>query len=150
MGEAIYCLKARFASHEAAEKALPEIKACIEEFGAAYAYWQLRRSKKPAEFWPQFAEKFPTVVAYLNRKFGDCNNSLVGWLDIAGSWTPEPEIYDDAGDTICYQAEVWHCTNWDPFAEFLKTHFGAVCVKWISDKNASLMGLVNVSETSKS
>lgn len=137
MGEATYFLKARFASAEKAQEALPKIRAFLLENREAYAYWQANRDKAPAQFWPDFKIKLPQITWYLGGKVGgNCNNDLSGFLDV-GNLGDDVHLSIapvDASVIQFWSDDVWHFTSWDTLCSWLEIEFGAIKTAWTSSE----------------
>jgi hypothetical protein len=145
MGECNYSIVARFRGRLSDKK-----KQAIKEFFAegilAEDYWQRNRGNTSDNFWPGFTFRFPVVSEYLrtcakiNTVGGDCHNSLAGLLDF-GSEDYLEYMYLK-GNTMTYEALVWHMANWGPLANFIKIKFGAETV-WIgSEENGDSVATI--------
>lgn len=129
-------LKARFASPAAAAEALPALRAFITEGMASHGWW---RAHRPLEqqgrrdaFWQQFRTLFPSVFDYLGPMAGGhCDEALLGFLEFGSEQVNE--LYVE-GEYLFFKAPgLWSGADWEPLADFLKTHFGAEGVAWIGD-----------------
>ena len=136
MSRAIYYLKCRFANAEAAEAALPLIRAFMAEGIEARAWWDAQRSLKGKDqrrtFWRRFQGQFPLVDAYLGERAGGAwDDALAPFLEFGAPDRTELSCEDKF---IKYKAEVWREADWSPLEEFLKAHFGALGTAFIGDE----------------
>ena len=119
MGECTYFFKAQFKTPAQAKKALPKIKAFIEEIREAYKFWHKYRGKL---FWKEFGTKFPLANAYLISLDAEAS----GKLDFGQDEFNEPVLN---GSIIEYEAyNVWHLADWGGLINFFKENYGAVKV----------------------
>lgn len=150
MGEATYYMKARFSSEEAAQAALPKLKAFIDEGLKAEEWWQDHRDWQredalgPAKFFEEFQTRFPQVYLYLKDQCGhdfkDCNNRLAGLLNFGDE---ETDPYQE-DDQIRFSGVVWHCADWTAYENWLRDVLGAVNAGWVSDEYIDPMDLIEV------
>lgn len=137
MGEATYYLKAQFKNRQAAHKALPQVKAFIEEVGKAYTYWQDNRDSRMRDdaFWADFQGQFPQAYDFLKFQGiagGDKNNALAGKISFGD--TGYLDSLQTEGNLLLYHELTWHFADWQPFCEYLKLKFGAEKAGYISDE----------------
>ncbi len=136
MPTAIYYLKVRFETAEAAAAALPAIRAFVHEGVQAFGWWRANRAMESKgerrAFWLRFRGLFPDVHDYLADKAGgNCDEALLGLLEFG---SPDRTELECDGRFLRYKAEVWHGADWTPMGEFLKRRFGALGFAWIGDE----------------
>jgi hypothetical protein len=142
LGEAYYYMKADGCNDEKFEK----IKQFFIEGAKSGDFWQENRGifhKKEltpetlSGFWVPFEKEFPMVSKYLTSigLFGkDFNNALAGYLDFGNPEEVEENIYLSKDGELRYSAFVWHFADWNPLMKFLKTEFGLVNARYVSDE----------------
>lgn len=138
MGECLYLLKAKFATHGKAQIAAKKLVKTLSELDEAYSFWQKNRGKTPAEFWSEFEAKFPLALEILKvtpgmEIGGDCNNGLAGKLSYCGN-DRQVEVL---GNEIKYSEEVWHFASWTGLEIWIKKVLKAKAVVWASESNAA-------------
>lgn len=157
LGEAYYYLRARFKSGEDLRKKFEAIKNFLTKEGKrAEEYWHRNRflevQGKRDIFWRGFRKRFPLVYKYLQtvtkKADGDCNNDLAGILAFS-DMNGQVVLFQDCDNFLCYRALVWHFANWNPLTEFLKQHFGAVDVEWISAESLDPWLYLKINEEKK-
>lgn len=133
-------LKARFVCAEAAAAALPAFRAFIHEGIQARAWWQAHRQLEHRgqrqTFWLRFTEQFPIVRACLGAfAGGDCDQALLGFLEFGSEQANE--LYVEGACLFFKAPGLWNGADWEPMADYLKSHFGAAGVAWIGDDPGS-------------
>lgn len=135
MGECAYRIKAKW------RRGIPQesrdlIEKLLEENREAYNYWQENRSKKAAEFWPEFEKRFPAsteyakfIKAYNNDPYDDMSGKFDFGQDDAGMGFTD-YVFSLESDGV------WHFADWQPLADWLE-HLGAHRVIWDSEENQS-------------
>lgn len=128
MGEAVYKLKAKFKTPEAAKAANVLLTAFLTETEKAFWFWQDNRDSamEHKAFWTAFKADYPNTYAFL-KSFGkaDANlGELAGQMSLVGQ-EDDVKNLKLKGDTITYESEVWHMATWVPFADYVRNHFKA-------------------------
>ena len=149
MGSAFYYLKATFPK-PLKKKEKDTITTFFLEGAKAEIWWQDNRGRKDVKnFWIEFEKQFPTVCLYLKfmKLFGkDHSNGLAGKLDFGTEEDVNNNLCTE-GISLRYHAEVWHFASWDGLGAFLKSHFGAIDFKYLSDEYLDPSEILEMKDT---
>lgn len=149
MGEAIYYLKARWASKEDAEDA----EASVEHFLQRMAYcedaWQDSRGggeKAGLRLRADYRDVFDLLQIPLPEAGPhgavDWSNYLAGELD--SPFIDPDHVHEWEGAELRLSGEVWHSADWTHLADALK-RLGAKKVVWRSEADMNPFEALNVS-----
>lgn len=147
MGSAYYYLKATFPK-SLKEKNKKALENFFLEIVKAGDWWQDNRDGKD-NFWTEFESQFSTTALYLKsiNLFGkDYGNGLAGKLSFGAEEDIENNLFIE-DDLLKYHAEVWHFAEWESLGNFLKSHFGALSFKYLSDEYIDCYDILDSEET---
>lgn len=145
MGEAVYYMKARFESEEAAEKALPVVTGFLRRMAECEDEFQSSRDGDK-EAYEALAAKYSDVFEGLGIKPpADGNyhslNCLAGQLN-SPFGAGEEDIWL-GGAELLFSGMVWHFADWTPLENYLLS-IGAVKAAWLSDEDANLFDAIRL------
>jgi len=136
MSEAHYYLRAIF-PFEVVKGVDAKVVYFFKEMFATDKFWDKNKNRADKEeFWIELSTNFPTVAKYINslnlpKPYN--SNTLFGYL----IWGHEDSLDDNIlihGSTFKWSCDQSSFLNLDGIANFLKSEYGAIDVRWTTDE----------------